>query len=226
MRILIAQSDSNVTEKIKANLIAEDFDVDIATEGEEALSYVKEGDYGAIILDILLEKMNGYDVCESIRDNDDNTPIIMLTNKSTYDDEIDSLESGANDFLRIPFSVQVLIARLKVLLRTHYKVKRGDMTFGSFFYNRENKKCFFDNQEVFLTGQENKIFEMLMLAKGNVVHKQTLINHVWGISFDGDPNIVHVYIGNLRRKISDNLDKKILQTVQGIGFRLVNNLDH
>ncbi|MCK5829325.1 MAG: response regulator transcription factor [Methylococcales bacterium] len=227
MRILIAQNDPTVTEKIKANLIAEDFDVDVAKEGEEALSYAEDGDYGAIILDILLEKKNGFDVCEGIRNKDNGTPIMMLTEKSTHNDEIDSLESGANDFLRIPFSVPVLMARIRVLLRTHYKEKSGNIAFGSFFYNQQNKKFFFDDEEILLTRRESKIFEILMLAKGDVVPKQSLMNHVWGIDFDGDPNIVHVYIGYLRQKISDKQNKQnkqVLQTVRGIGYRLVDEI--
>lgn len=222
MRILIAQGDSAVAEKIKCNLIAEDFDVDVTTDGEEALSYAKQGIYGVIILDILLEKINGFDICEDIRNNGDETPIFMVTNKSTVADEVDSLESGANDFLRIPFAMPVLIARLKVLLRAKYKERSGDFSFGLFFYNQKNKKYFFNKHEIFLTSQESKVFEVLMLAEGDVVSRKTLINQIWGPDYDGDPNIVHVYIGYLRRKISTVSETEVIQTVRGIGYRLIN----
>ena len=127
MRILIAQGDLNIAEKIKCNLIAENFDVDVTTEGKAALTYARQGNYGAIILDILLEKMNGFDVCEGIRNSGNSTPILMLSDKSTVEDEVDSLEAGADDFLRIPFSMSVLLARLKVLLRTNYKKRSDDI---------------------------------------------------------------------------------------------------
>ncbi len=222
MRILIAQGDSAVAEKIKCNLIAEGFDVDVITDGEAALSHAKQGDYGVIILDILLEKINGFDLCEGIRNNGDGTPIFMLTKKTTIADEVDSLESGANDFLRIPFAMPVLIARLKVLLRAKYKERSGDISFGLFFYNQKNKKCLFNKQEISLTSQESKVFEVLMLAEGDVVSRKTLINQVWGADYDGDPNIAHVYIGYLRRKFSIGCETEVIQTVRGIGYRLIN----
>lgn len=222
MRILIAQNDSNVTEKIQNNFKAEGFDVDVVSDGEEALSSATEGEFSAIILDILLEKINGFDVCESIRDENNNTPILMLTNKSTSTDEVDSLESGANDFLRIPFSMPVLIARIRVLLRMGNKGSQPDIKFGAFSYDEKNGKLFFDEQEIPLTFREGKVIETLIRAEGDVVSKQSLINQVWGADFDGDPNVVHVYIGYLRRKIRAVKDNTGLQTIRGRGYRLVN----
>ena len=221
MRILIAQSNLNNTAKIKSLLIAGGFDIDIAIEGEEALTYAAKGKYAVIILDIFLEKKNGFDVCKGIRDSDSKTPILMLTDKPMPDDEVYSLEFGANDFLRIPFSPPVLMARIKVLLRINFQERSGNIMFGSFFFDQKSKKCFFDKQEISFTSREGKIFEILMLAEGNVVTKQALIDQVWGLDFNGDPNIVHVYIGYLRRKLHASHDQEVLQTVRGIGYRLV-----
>jgi DNA-binding response OmpR family regulator len=222
MRILIAQNNSNISEKIKHNLLAEDYDVDVVSEGETALSFAKQGNYSAIILDILLDKINGFDVCENIRDSNIRTPILMLTDKSTCADEVDSLESGADDFLRIPFSLPVLMARIKVLLRSEDKERSGDIASGLFFYSHKKKKWFFDEQEIFLTSQESKILEILVLAKGNVVPKQTLLNQIWGIDFNGDPNIIYVYIGYLRHKLAVYQDTEVIETIRSIGYRLVN----
>jgi DNA-binding response OmpR family regulator len=169
----------------------------------------------------LLTRINGFDVCEAISDSDVNTPVLMLTTKSTSIDEIDSLELGADDFLRIPFSMQVLITRVKVLLRNRDMEKSDDIVFGSFVYDQTERKCFLDKQEIILTSREGKVLETLMLAKGDVVPKQTLLNQVWGIYFDGDANIVEVYIGYLRRKICVDENKKAIQTVRGIDYRLV-----
>lgn len=232
MRILLAQHDQVVTEKIKHSLIAEDFDVDVAAEGEAALFRAQEGNYDAIILDILLEKKNGFDVCGAISDSDTNTPILMLTTKSSPNDEIDALESGADDFLRIPFSMQVLITRVKVLLRTRDKEKNNNIVLGSFVYDQKERKCFLNEQEIMLTSRESKVLEVLILAKGEVVPKQTLFNKVWGTDFDGTVNIVEVYIGYLRRKICVNQNNCstqacacVLQTVRGIGYRLVSEAE-
>lgn len=221
MRILIAQYDSNVASKIKLGLQGEGFDVDIASDGETVLWFAKEGNHSVIILDIILPKINGFDVCQSMRQNGITTPILMLTNKSTTDDEIDALETGADDFLRIPFSTPVFIARVRALLRRRYQKIINTINFGSLCYNPKDRKCIFDKQEISLTSREGKVLELLMLAEGGVVPKQTLINQVWGVEFNGNPNIVDVYIGYLRRKIGVNLDNNVLQTVRGIGYRLV-----
>lgn len=222
MRILIAQEDMRVVEKIKGGLLTEGFDIDIVTDGEAALWYANEGNYSAIILDILLPKMNGFDVCEDIRSKGIRTPIMMLTTKGTTDDEIDSLEAGADDFLRIPFIKTLLVARVNALVRRRRnRGMDGYIVFGSLSYNQEERKCIFDKQEIPLTRREGKVFEMLMFAEGDIVTKQSLINYVWGIEFTGNPNIVDVYIGYLRRKIFDEYNDDFVQTIRGVGYRLV-----
>lgn len=220
MRILIAQNDSKVAEKLRLNLLSEGFDVDIAEDGETALWYANEGTHSLIILDILLSKLNGFDVCETIRDNDITTPILMLTNKVTTDDEIDALESGADDFLRIPFSMPVILARTRALLRRRNHEINNVIKFGMLCYNQQDRKCTCNNQEISLTNREANVLELLILAKGGVVPKQALIDQIWGIDFNGDPNIVDVYIGYLRRKIYPYFNNNVLQTVRGIGYKL------
>ena len=221
MRILVAQHDLNIASKIKRGLLAEDFDVDIATDGNTTFWFAKEGSHSVIVLDIILSKVNGFDVCQMIRDNGIITPILMLTMKATTDDEIDSLETGADDFLRIPFSMPVLIARVRALLRRVYQETIDTISFGPFCYDRKVRQCVVDNHEILLTKREGQILELLILAKGNVVPKQTLINQIWGIDFDRDPNIIDVNIGYLRRKIQVGFEGNVLQTVRGVGYRLV-----
>ena len=224
MRILVAQDDSNIASKIKLGLLAEGFDVDIATDGETVLWFAKEGNHSIIILDIILPKINGFDVCQNMRENGIITPILILTNKCTTDDEIDALETGADDFIRIPFSTPVFLARVRALLRRRNQKIISTINFGSLCYDPRDRKFIFDKQEVSLTSREGKVFELLMLAEGGVVPKQTLINQVWGIEFNGDPNIVDVYIGYIRRKIAITLHNNDLQTVRGIGYRLVDEI--
>ena len=224
MRILIAQDDSNVAEKLRLSLLAEGYDVDIAADGETALWYANEGNHCAIILDIILPKLNGFDVSEAIRDNGIITPILMVSNKATPDDEIDALESGADDFLRIPFSTHIIIARIRALLRRRNHEINNVIKFGMLYYNQQNRKCTCNNHEILLTSREGNVLELLILAEGEVVPKQTLIDQIWGIDFNGDPNIVDVYIGYLRRKICPCFNNNVLQTVRGIGYRLVNGI--
>ncbi|MCF6205032.1 MAG: response regulator transcription factor [Methylococcaceae bacterium] len=224
MRILVAQYDPRIGSKIRISLLAEGYDVDIATDGETALWLAREDCHSIVVLDIILPKINGFDVCQTLRDNGIITPILMLTNKNTTNDEIDSLETGADDFLRIPFSTPVLLARIRALLRRRNQEIIDTINFGSFNYMPKERKCIFENQEILLTSRESKVLELLILAKGETVSKQTLINKVWGIEFDGDPNIVDVYIGYLRRKIVNvSSQHNILQTIRGVGYRLVDD---
>jgi DNA-binding response OmpR family regulator len=222
MRILIAQDDSSVASKIKFGLLAENFDVDIATDGETALWYINEGNHSAIILDIMLPKINGFDVCQTMRNNHVTIPILILTNKASAGDEIDALDAGADDFLRIPFSTPVFIARVRALLRRRNLELNNVIEFGSLCYHLNDRKCFLGKQEISLTSREGKILELLMLGEGAVVSKQALLDQVWGIEFNGNPNIVDVYIGYLRRKLCPNHNHHLLQTVRGVGYRIVN----
>jgi DNA-binding response OmpR family regulator len=223
MRILVAQGNLKIADRIKYSLLAEGFDVDTAIDGEAVLWQASEGNHSAIILDILLAKINGFDVCQTLRNNGIRTPILMVSTKSTTEDEIDSLDAGADDFLRIPFSSPLFLARVKALLRRRRsRDENNAIAFGSLCYNQKDRKCSFNEREISLTNREGKVFELLILAEGAVVPKQMLIDQVWGVEFSGNPNIVDVYIGYLRRKICVDIDNIALQTIRGIGYRLVN----
>jgi two-component system OmpR family response regulator len=219
MRILVVQEEPTTSQVIKLGLSAKGFDTDIVHNGEDALWRAREGAYAVMILDLLLSKINGYDVCLSMRDEGIKTPILILTAKSGEYDEIESLELGADDFLRKPFSIDVLIARLQALLR------RGHLEFdqtrvGPLHYDHECHSCWINEQEIKLTKREAQVLESLLLSQGKVVPKQTLIHSVWGMGFDGDPNIVDVYIGYLRRKIDQPHGIRLVETVRGVGYRL------
>ena len=219
MRVLIVQEESATSEVIRQGLSAKGFDSDIVHNGEDALWRVREGEYVAIVLDLILHKINGYDVCQSMRDEGIKTPILILTAKSGEYDEIESLELGADDFLRKPFSIDVLIARLQALLRRGH-LQLNQTSVGPLRYDHECRSCWINNQEVKLTKREAQVLEFLILSQGKVVPKQTLIHSVWGMDFEGDSNIIDVYIGYLRRKIDQPHGIKLVETVRGIGYRL------
>ena len=220
MRVLIVQEESAISEVIKRGLSAKGFDSDVVQNGEDALWRVREGEYAVIILDLILCKINGYDVCQAMREEGISIPILILTAKSGEYDEIESLELGADDFLRKPFSIDVLIARLQALLRRGRHIELDQTSVGPLRYDSECRSCWINEHEVKLTKREAQVLESLILSQGKVMTKQALIHSVWGLDFDGDPNIIDVYIGYLRRKIDQSHGLQLFETVRGIGYRL------
>jgi DNA-binding response OmpR family regulator len=220
MRVLLVEDECAIATAVERGLQAEGFDVDVAADGMDGLWRAREGDYAAIILDILMPKMNGFDVCQALRNEGIVTPILMLTAKSSEYDVAEGLDRGADDFLSKPVSFIVLMARLRALLRRGRKLYFEELTLGSLRYNPTNRHCWFDDQPVSLTGREAAVLEVLLRALGEVVPKETLIHRVWGMDFEGDPNIVDVYVGYLRRKIDHVYGQQLLVTVRGVGYRL------
>lgn len=220
MRVLIVEDERAIAAAVERGLRMEGYDVDVAMDGRDGLWRAREGDYAAIILDILMPEMNGYEVCRALREEGNITPILMLTAKSSEYDVAEGLDTGADDFLSKPFSFIVLMARLRALLRRGRKPHFEELASGGLRYNPTSRQCSFDGESVRLTGREAAVLEVLLRAGGEVVPKQTLLRQVWGMDFDGDPNIVDVYISYLRRKIDQPHGKRLLNTVRGVGFRL------
>jgi len=219
MRVLVVQEEPATSRAIKQGLLAKGFDSDIVHNGEDALWRAREGEYAAIVLELLLSKINGYDVCQSMRDEGIRTPILVLTAKSGEYDEIESFELGADDFLRKPFSIDVLIARLQALLRRGH-LELNQTSVGPLRYDHECRSCWINEQEIKLTKREAQVLQSLILSQGKVVPKQKLIHSIWGMDFDGDPNIIDVYIGYLRRKIDQPHGIALFETVRGVGYRI------
>ncbi|MGC1951998.1 MAG: response regulator transcription factor [Gammaproteobacteria bacterium] len=221
MRVLVVDDEPAISAALERGLLAEGLDVDVAADGESALWRAREGDYGVIILDILLPDRSGYEVCEILRGERITTPILMLTAKSGEYDETKGLNIGADDFLRKPFSFKVLVARIRALMRRQQAAQFGTLTRGDLHYNPMTRECWFAGTLVDLTSREAAVLELLLRAQGDVVSREALLNQVWGMDFDGDPNIVDVYIGYLRRKIDKPHGRKVLITVRGLGYRVV-----
>lgn len=221
MRILVVDDEPAILAALERGLLAEGFDVDVAVDGNSALWRAREGDYGAIVLDILLPDRNGYEVCEILRAEQITTPILMLTAKSGNNDETKGLNIGADDFLRKPFSFPVLVARVRALIRRKQAAQFGALTVGDLRYHPMTRECSFAGTSVVLTGREAAVLELLLRAQGNVVSRDAILNQVWGMDFDGDPNIVDVYVGYLRRKIDKRYARRVLVTVRGLGYRVV-----
>lgn len=220
MRILVVEDEARMAIYLEKCLVAEGFDVDIASDGATALEKALAGGYDAITLDIMLPKMNGYEVCRELRAAGMHTPVLMLTAKDGEYDEADALDIGADDFLRKPFSVVVLVARLKALLRRG-SARTADLSFSDLSLSPATKSALRAGQPIPLTPREFSLLEYFLYNAGNTLSKTQILDHVWGSGFTGDQNVVEVYVGYLRKKIDAIPGKARIQTVRGQGYRLV-----
>ncbi len=218
VRILVVDDEVRLAGSIARGLSAEGFETDVVHDGVDALWQAREVDYAAIVLDIMLPGKNGYEVCRELRKEGNATPILMLTAKDGEYDEAEGLDTGADDYLRKPFSYVVLVARLRALLRRQTGAVGVDntVTVGGFSLDQGQLRVTFDDTAVELTPREFAVIEMLARRSPDVVSKSALLDSVWGIDFDGDPNIVEVYVGYLRKK----LGKHAIRTVRGAGYQL------
>jgi DNA-binding response OmpR family regulator len=220
MRILVVEDETRMAVYLEKCLVAEGFEVDVASDGAQALEKALTGAYNAITLDIMLPKMNGYEVCRQMRAAGLRTPVLMLTAKDGEYDEADALDMGADDFLRKPFSVVVLVARLKALLRRG-SARTVDLAFSDLLLSPATKSVIRAGESIALTPREFSLLEYFLYNAGNTLSKAQILNHVWGGGFTGDQNVVEVYVGYLRKKIDSIPGKARIQTVRGQGYRLV-----
>ncbi|MFJ2238309.1 response regulator transcription factor [Streptomyces sp. NPDC087859] len=218
MRLLIVEDEKRLALSLARGLTAEGYAVDVVHDGTEGLHQASEGAYDLVILDIMLPGMNGYRVCAALRAGGHDVPILMLTAKDGEYDEAEGLDTGADDYLTKPFSYVVLVARVKALLR-----RRGPAggaspvhTVGDLKVDTAARRVFLAEDEITLTTKEFSVLEQLVMRAGEVVSKSDILEHVWDFAYDGDPNIVEVYISTLRRKLGPAL----IKTVRGAGYRL------
>jgi len=221
MRLLIVEDEKRLAEVVAAGLSAEGYAVDVANDGRTGLTRARAGVYDLIILDIMLPGLNGYQICAKLRADGDETPVLMLTAKDGEYDEAEGLDTGADDYLTKPFSYVVLQARIRALLR-----RRGSAVaptvwrFGDLSVEPAAKRVFRGDVEVGLTAKEFSVLEYLAHRVGEVVSKADILEHVWDFTYDGDVNIVEVYISNIRRKIDTPFGRSAITTLRGAGYRL------
>ena len=219
-RILVVEDEPFLGEAVRDGLVAEGFEVTLVTTGTAGLERGQDATFDAIVLDILLPGLNGFAVCESLRLAGVTTPILMLTAKDGELDEAEALDTGADDFLRKPFSFVVLVARLNALLRRGQRTKVATMEAGDLSVDPSSYRAIRGDVGIDLTPREFALLTALMASPGEAMAKHELLAEVWGPSFEGDPNIVEVYVGYLRRKIDQPFGRQSIQTVRGIGYRL------
>ncbi|TXL90862.1 response regulator transcription factor [Streptomyces sp. IB2014 016-6] len=218
MRLLIVEDEKRLAVSLAKGLRAEGFAVDVVHDGLEGLHLAGEGAYDLIVLDIMLPGMNGYRVCAALRAAGNDVPILMLTAKDGEYDEAEGLDTGADDYLTKPFSYVVLVARVKALLRRRGSAGASPvLRVGTLSVDTATRRVHRGDTEITLTAKEFAVLEQLAIRAGQIVGKPEILEHVWDFAYDGDPNIIEVYISALRRK----LGATTIQTVRGAGYRLV-----
>jgi two-component system, OmpR family, response regulator len=216
----VVEDEVHLGETVKRGLQAEGFDVELVHDGAEGLWRARERPYAAVVLDILLPGVNGYEVCRTLREAGVWTPVLMLTAKNGEYDEAEALDIGADDFLSKPFSFVVLVARLRALARRGAAPRPRILTAGDLVLDPVTRSCHRGDDTVALTPRELALLAALLRRAGEVVPKRDLLREVWGDDFDGDANVVEVYMGYLRRKVDAPFGRRSLQTVRGAGYRV------
>jgi DNA-binding response OmpR family regulator len=220
VRVLVVEDEKRLAATLKRGLSSEGFAVDVALDGPQGLWMAREHPYDAVVLDIMLPGINGYKICGTLREEGNWMPILMLTAKDGEYDEAEALDTGADDFLSKPFSFVVLVARLRALVRRGVRPRPSVLVAGDLRLDPAARSCTRDGVDIALTPREFSLLEYLLRRAGEVVRKTEILEHVWDYDFDGDPNIVEVYAGYLRRKIDVPFGRHALETVRGAGYRL------
>ncbi len=223
VRVLVVDDEKRFAGTLRAGLTAEGFTVDVAADGVDGLWLARENTYDAIVLDLMLPRLNGYQVCATLREERNWTPIIMLTAKDGEWDQVEGLDTGADDYLTKPFSFPVLVARLRAIARRGARERPVDITAGDLRLDPAARRVWRGDVEVELTAREFALLSHLARHRGDVVSKRDILDTVWGFDFDGDPNIVEVYIRHLRIKIDRPFGREAIATVRGAGYRLASD---
>jgi two-component system OmpR family response regulator len=220
MRILLVEDEVALAETIREGLAGEGFAVDVMHTGPEGLWAATEHPYDVVVLDIMLPGMSGYEVSRQLRAREVWTPILMLTAKDGEYDQADALDLGADDYLTKPFSFIVLVARLRALTRRGAPARPTVLSAGDLSVDPARRRVTRGGEEIAVTAREFALLEFLMRHRGDVVSKSAIIDNVWDMNFDGDHNIVEVYVRYLRRKIDLPYGRAAIETVRGTGYRL------
>ncbi len=220
MRVLVVEDERRLAVAVRRGLQAEGFAVDLAHNGEDGLHLARQGEYDALVLDLMLPKLSGYKVCQQLRADENWVPILILSAKDGEYDLADGLDLGADDYLTKPFSYVVLAARLRALLRRGAVPRPAQLRAGDLTLDPGTRNVSRGQAQIRLTAREFALLEYLLRRAGQVVSKTALLEHVWDAFDSTDPNAVEVYVSYLRRKIDTPFGRHALQTVRGAGYRL------
>src|SRR6266567_3404431 len=220
VRVLVVEDERRLASAVRRGLTAEGFVVDVAHDGVDGLHLAREGGYDAVVLDLMLPGLSGYQVCERLRAERNWVPVLILSAKDGEYDQADGLDLGADDYMTKPFSYVVLAARLRALLRRGARPRPAVLAAGDLTLDPGTRQVRRGETAIELTPREFALLEYVMRRAGQVVSKPSLLEHVWDAYDTVDPNVVEVYAGYLRRKIDNPFGRRALQTVRGAGYRL------
>ncbi len=220
MRVLIVEDERRLSNIIKKGFIEDGFAVDQAFDGEEGQYLAESEQYDLIVLDIMLPKLDGLQVCKELRKKSIKTPVLMLTAKSTTEDKVAGLDSGADDYITKPFSFIEFRSRIHALIRRSHQETSPVLLIDGLELDPLKHTVSRDTKALTLTPKEFAVLELMMRHKGEVVSRTMIIEHVWDYNFDGMSNVVDVFVGTLRKKIDLHAKKKLIQTVHGVGYKI------
>ena len=220
MRLLVVEDEKKLNDLITKKLEKEYYGVDSCFDGEEAVRYVEGTEYDAIILDIMLPKLDGFEVIKRIRAKKNKVPILLLTARDNIDDKVKGLDCGADDYLVKPFIFEELMARIRVLLRRNSGNADNIITIANLKVDLDAKTVFRDDVLIKLSGRESSILEYLIRNKGKILSRERIEDHIWNYEYEGGTNVIDVYIRYLRKKIDDGYTPKLIHTVRGLGYVL------
>lgn len=220
MRVLVVDDDVHAAETVRRVLVSDGWTAVVASDGAEALWRITEDDFDVVVLDIMLPRLNGFRVLQEMRAREIWTPVVMLSAKDGEYDQAEALDKGADDYLVKPFSVVVLKAHLRAVLRRGERERPAVMQAGNLKLDPATREVARGDSPISLTPREFALLEFLMRNKGTVVSKRLILTSLWDENYDGGENIVEVYIRYLRRRIDDPFGQRSIETVRGAGYRL------
>lgn len=222
MRVLLVEDEKKMASFIERGLKEEGYAVDVAFDGEQGWDYVAANEYDAVVLDLMLPKISGLDLCSKIRQGGNQTPILMLTARDSVEDKIKGLDQGADDYLTKPFAFDELLARLRALLRRPKDLQeKSQLKAANLTMDLLTHRVMIGKEEVPLSQKEFALLEFLLRHKGEVVSRTQIAEHVWDLHFDPMSNTIDVYINFLRKKIDNNRASSFIETVRGAGYRFL-----
>lgn len=220
MRVLVVEDERKISDFIRRGLSEQGYAVEVAGDGEEALDWTAIAEFDLVILDVLLPLVDGVQVCRTLRERGNRTPILMLTARDAVQDRIRGLDSGADDYLVKPFAFAELVARIRALMRRGPAVAGPVLQVGDLILNSATREVSRADVDIPLTAKEFALLEYLMRHPNQVLTRTMICEHVWSYDFDNATNVIDVHVRNLRRKIDDPLPVRLIQTVRGVGYRI------
>ena len=218
MKILLAEDEVDLNNVVTRYLKKNGYSVDSVLDGEEALDYLEYSEYDLVILDIMMPKVDGFEVIKKLRDKRNHTSVLMLTARDSADDKVKGLDLGADDYIVKPFEFDELLARIRVLMRRNYGFATNIIQVDDVVLDISKKLVTRSGESIVLTGKEYEVLEYLFKNKMGIISREQILNHVWDYDYEGASNIIDVIIKNIRKKLDVGSKKPIIHTKRGLGY--------